>query len=239
MARTKGSTNKVVRKDHYLGPCINCGQFSTYRYVRKMCHACYSRWKTTGNMIPADQTRYPGPCIDCGATDPGGYKYFVRQRCKSCYRKLVYREQNPEQGDRFCADCGTWLPPLKKRSDAIPRCKKCRNKVRYSKTEDAAKARAKRWSKTPKGRLAGQVHRNRRRALKRSVVATLTAQEWQDILTFHNHACVYCGATGNLEMDHFHPLSKGGDFTKNNIVPACRSCNASKRDRPAWEFMSD
>jgi hypothetical protein len=41
--------------------------------------------------------------------------------------------------------------------------------------------------------------------------------------------CAYCGATGKpLQRDCVLPLSRGGRYTLDNIVPACRSCNTSK-----------
>lgn len=43
--------------------------------------------------------------------------------------------------------------------------------------------------------------------------------------------CTYCGASGNdveLEIDHIHPISKGGSNHMSNLTTACRSCNQSK-----------
>jgi 5-methylcytosine-specific restriction endonuclease McrA len=41
--------------------------------------------------------------------------------------------------------------------------------------------------------------------------------------------CAYCGATGGpLQRDCVLALSRGGRYTVDNVVPACRSCNASK-----------
>lgn len=41
--------------------------------------------------------------------------------------------------------------------------------------------------------------------------------------------CAYCGATGKpLQRDCVQALSRGGRYTLGNIVPVCRSCNASK-----------
>jgi 5-methylcytosine-specific restriction endonuclease McrA len=41
--------------------------------------------------------------------------------------------------------------------------------------------------------------------------------------------CAYCGATGKpLQRDCVLALSRGGRYTLDNIVPACRSCNTSK-----------
>ncbi|MFZ1409921.1 MAG: HNH endonuclease [Micropruina sp.] len=41
--------------------------------------------------------------------------------------------------------------------------------------------------------------------------------------------CAYCGATdGALQRDCVLPISRGGRYTLDNVVPACRSCNTSK-----------
>jgi 5-methylcytosine-specific restriction endonuclease McrA len=41
--------------------------------------------------------------------------------------------------------------------------------------------------------------------------------------------CAYCGETGKpLQRDCVLALSRGGRYTLDNIVPACRSCNTSK-----------
>jgi 5-methylcytosine-specific restriction endonuclease McrA len=41
--------------------------------------------------------------------------------------------------------------------------------------------------------------------------------------------CAYCGATDRpLQRDCVLPISRGGRYTLDNIVPACAGCNASK-----------
>jgi 5-methylcytosine-specific restriction endonuclease McrA len=41
--------------------------------------------------------------------------------------------------------------------------------------------------------------------------------------------CAYCGAADTpLQRDCVQALSRGGRYTLGNIVPVCRSCNASK-----------
>jgi len=41
--------------------------------------------------------------------------------------------------------------------------------------------------------------------------------------------CAYCGTSGTpLQRDCVLALSRGGRYTLGNIVPVCRSCNASK-----------
>jgi len=44
------------------------------------------------------------------------------------------------------------------------------------------------------------------------------------------HSCQYCGARAD-SIDHVRPRSRGGTHTWENVVAACRACNASKRDR--------
>jgi len=41
--------------------------------------------------------------------------------------------------------------------------------------------------------------------------------------------CAYCGSTdGALQRDCVLAISRGGRYTLDNVVPACRSCNTSK-----------
>lgn len=41
--------------------------------------------------------------------------------------------------------------------------------------------------------------------------------------------CAYCGATERpLQRDCVLPISRGGRYTLENVVPACRPCNTSK-----------
>ncbi|MFI2635067.1 HNH endonuclease [Streptomyces collinus] len=53
------------------------------------------------------------------------------------------------------------------------------------------------------------------------------------MLTSADGWCTYCGSMGVRAevVDHIVPLEQGGADDITNLVPACRSCNASKRDR--------
>lgn len=78
--------------------------------------------------------------------------------------------------------------------------------------------------------------RNRRRSRKNKLPATLTSEQWNIIKEFFNNKCAYCGAEAELEQEHFIPLVKGGGYTPNNIIPACRSCNASKNNKDFFDW---
>lgn len=56
----------------------------------------------------------------------------------------------------------------------------------------------------------------------------LSDQQWSAIKVAWG-GCAYCGtANTTLQRDCLLALSRGGRYTLDNIVPACRSCNASK-----------
>ena len=74
-----------------------------------------------------------------------------------------------------------------------------------------------------KARLA---RKRRRRVAARD--NDLTETQWASIVE-HWGGCAYCGAGDvALQRDTVQPISRGGRYTLDNVVPACRSCNASK-----------
>jgi hypothetical protein len=63
-----------------------------------------------------------------------------------------------------------------------------------------------------------------------------TLREWQ-----REHElpveCVFCGATSALQTDHLIPKRRGGPDTSNNVVWACRACNASRGDKGVFAWL--
>lgn len=56
----------------------------------------------------------------------------------------------------------------------------------------------------------------------------LTSEEWLEVVRYFDGVCAYCEKELKLTYDHFHPFSKGGDFMRGNVLPACQRCNSSK-----------
>ena len=52
----------------------------------------------------------------------------------------------------------------------------------------------------------------------------------QNIYRRDGHKCQYCGSRSNLTLDHVIPISKGGNSSWENLVTACKKCNARKGD---------
>ncbi|MFK5646643.1 HNH endonuclease [Ornithinimicrobium sp. LYQ121] len=71
-------------------------------------------------------------------------------------------------------------------------------------------------------------HARRRARRMARVEHDLTPTQWA-VLQEVWAGCAYCGgATGSLQRDCLLPISRGGRYTLDNVVPACASCNASK-----------
>jgi 5-methylcytosine-specific restriction endonuclease McrA len=70
-----------------------------------------------------------------------------------------------------------------------------------------------------------------------ATVIEVTPLVWAAIKEAYGGRCAYCGTAGRIEQDHVIPLSRGGQHTIDNVVPACRSCNARKAQGPAPDFQ--
>jgi 5-methylcytosine-specific restriction endonuclease McrA len=77
-------------------------------------------------------------------------------------------------------------------------------------------------------RTRAKVYARRRRRRLATHVHDLTDEQW-DALCRAWGGCAYCGDTrAALTKDCVLPISRGGRYTLDNVVPACPSCNASK-----------
>lgn len=101
----------------------------------------------------------------------------------------------------------------------------------------------KKYYKTEKGKANSQRKCTARRTRLKEIINTLTSKEWLDILEEYNYKCAYCDVEFEVEnmptKDHIIPISKGGHNIKENIVPACRSCNAKKHNKLLSVFIGD
>lgn len=68
----------------------------------------------------------------------------------------------------------------------------------------------------------------RRRSRIRGLECSLTIEQWETIKAYFNNRCAYCNKELPLEKEHFIATINMGELSQNNIICACRSCNASK-----------
>ena len=75
---------------------------------------------------------------------------------------------------------------------------------------------------------------NNNKSKRRRAPGDVTVQQWQEILLFYDRACGQCRTPDSevpLTVDHFKPISKGGENTWRNVWPLCLACNLEKRNR--------
>lgn len=66
-----------------------------------------------------------------------------------------------------------------------------------------------------------------------------TEEQWIERVKYFGWRCRYCKdllTLKTLTKDHQIPLSRRGSQWASNLVPACQSCNSSKRDRKPTEW---
>lgn len=156
------------------------------------------------------------------------------------------REQAHPDGEKSCSRCGiakpliSFLAARNRRDGLDSRCRACRRASdRKYRAEHLHEVNARQRSYDRKhyhtdlgaSRAHGRARERRRR------VRDLDAMGWPSMLAVYAGMCAYCGVSRADSIDHVIPLSRGGPHATENIIPACFSCNASKNNKTALEFI--
>jgi 5-methylcytosine-specific restriction endonuclease McrA len=157
--------------------------------------------------------------------------------CPKCEKPgRFYRSKHTKDGlTSQCAECMKAYSAQRYADNPARQRASCR--ASYRRTPLRYKVRSEQWRRENPERYS-TIQRNnvqRRRARLALVECTLTPAEWLAILEYFGHACAYCLRMGlPLEQEHVIPISRGGGHTANNVIPACRGCNAGKLDKPIF-----
>jgi 5-methylcytosine-specific restriction endonuclease McrA len=76
------------------------------------------------------------------------------------------------------------------------------------------------------------------RARRTAAAGSFTGAEWIELVAHWGNVCAYRGEAAPLEPDHRVPLARGGSNFIDNILPACRKCNAEKHTMTEEEFRA-
>ena len=161
-------------------------------------------------------------CFSKSAKTKDGLQY----KCKECCNKYAakFYLQNSEQikanSKKYVLD-----NPEKHRTN--------NNKWRLANKEKANSAvRKHRLANLEKYRYYESV----RRAKKLSNgVYKISSKELKKL---YESPCAYCGSKEFIEMDHVIPISRGGQHSIGNLVPACSRCNKRKSDKLLVEWRA-
>lgn len=153
-------------------------------------------------------------CVSCGKELPRleMYSYQARTMVKVEYSHHYYhlwqnasgacydcQKQYLDNHTHVCIDCGSSYFRVRPIQLRCPSCQKGWNEVLPHNT----------------------------RAHKLGLPANLDYKQWSETLFHFDQRCAYCG--GDYEViEHFTPLTLGGETSARNCVPACGSCNSSK-----------
>ena len=160
---------------------------------------------------------FHGECKAC--TLEKQREYHNENRDKILLRKKEYNRKNKEKIDNY-------------------------NKKYYIENNDDIKLRVKKWKNdNPEKYKNLSVRMSQVRAAReKNVISDFSKKDWEDCKNFFKNdngdlECAYCGKIlKRATQDHFIPLSKGGNYTKDNIIPVCISCNSSKCDKDFEEW---
>lgn len=173
-------------------------------------------------------------CSSCGNWYPPTNEYFNNKTARA------------DGLDCQCKKC------VKAYNESIKDHTKEKNHIRYLNNKDHIRKISDEWKKknpdkvkeinrrsAKKNKANKCVLQQKRDAKKASLPATFTVEQWEVCKSYFNNRCAYCGSEDKkLTQDHVIPLSKNGEYTINNIVPCCLSCNSKKSNKDLLEWYA-
>jgi 5-methylcytosine-specific restriction endonuclease McrA len=152
-------------------------------------------------------------------------------------RQKAYREANPEKRK---AAVKAWAEANAEKRKAYSKAYYEANaekvKAYLEVNAEKIKARDKAYREANPEKVKARCQR--RRTLKAYLPATFTVEQWKRALAYFENTCAYCGEElTKVHQEHFVPLSKGGGYTRDNIVPSCPRCNMRKNNRNPLDWL--
>jgi 5-methylcytosine-specific restriction endonuclease McrA len=156
--------------------------------------------------------------------------------CKPC-RKIESKESYQKNKEAYKDRAKKWAENNRqKRREIVNRS--------YEKHREKKNAKSRAYNKRirqenpEKERIKGIHYQHIRRARLLSVERTATAKEIKVVKDRAGGICVYCGREAELlTIDHFTPITKGGNHSVENLIPCCKPCNSSKNAAIGEEWI--
>jgi hypothetical protein len=188
-------------------------------------------------------------CSKCGESLPKTHEYFrkinkpclFRSNCRACDREYTTKIRT-EKREQVYEATRLWRENNKEKVKFHNQKYKAENpqyfKDYYQKHYEENKPKEK--VRHSKYRLNNKEKENfnqgRRKTRLKGLPINFSLENWKQTMKHFDNKCAYCGEKAKLSRDHFIALSKGGEYTGNNIIPACISCNCSKQEFDFFEW---
>lgn len=154
-----------------------------------------------------------------------------RNREKTREKNAQYRAQNPDKRRETVKAWAVANP------DKVKKFRRDGMRRAYRRNPEKFRIAAQAYMRS-KGTAYASWVSNRRRARKLSAPGSgVGPDQWSAMCREYDHRCAYCGKLSRLEREHVVPLFRGGADDVTNVVPSCRSCNASKGTKLVSEWI--
>ena len=217
------------------------------------CATCGTMFSTMPSRLKTGRGRY---CSHSCARR----SRLITSRCHHCGTSFIQRPSQRKDGygrycskscsnrarspslQRTCRRCGTIFEKNRfavEHGQGVYCSKTCQfpgHDPLHPKPRGTTRDKWQTWIRVNPKRAAETRRAKEKRRRARKLMAPqndLTAAQWREIKAAFKFRCAYCGVKPKrLEQDHVVPLSKGGNHTASNIVPACGPCNRHKHTGP-------
>ena len=179
-------------------------------------------------------------CRSCNQLLPVANFYVQRRRngyqskCKACGE--AYRLENAERirasrAAYYQANKDKWKTLGQAARQADPEKFRQRSKAWREANPERYREQMRSWRERNRGKF-NELSRRRDARKKGNGVYQVTKKELAAML---ERPCFYCGGSSGT-IDHVIPIARGGVHAVGNLVPACKSCNSSKKDLTIMEW---
>jgi HNH endonuclease len=105
----------------------------------------------------------------------------------------------------------------------------------YQRNRDARLEAQRLWGLRNRSRAveAGRIRRARQRSADIRIVSE---RDWERLVRRYGGMCAYCGTRPWEHRYHLIPIARGGRHSIGNLLPACATCNCSKKDKTPIEY---
>ena len=214
---------------------------------RGMCSAHYGRFMKYGTTeLPVKEVKLctVDGCSEVVRCSRLCSRHYKRWQMKG-HTNLAERECelcgipfNPVGNAKVCATC---RPQFEKNYQEVWRARNAAHVRAYSAEHgqrQSTKDKRAAWMNANRDSVR-QWSQRRRARIRGGGAFDVSSRDLSRILQRCDSRCVYCNVRldeSTLTWDHAIPLFRGGRHSVGNLLPACKSCNSSKRDKTYLEY---